>query len=133
MKQPDWRQDSFSISTGNGPEVVDGIVCGAFGIRLEVRRRPIWTVTHLASGMRATPGGAGISNLELAKVFAERLMTLADWSRLDRNKANEQLGDQVVAIWNELITRDVAQTFCNHYGPELDRLWSKTGAARGRK
>jgi len=132
MKKCEWRRGSFSITTGNGRQIVDGLVCGAFGIRLEERRRPVWSVTHLASGLRATPGGTGFSNLELAKAFAERLMALTDWSHLDGNTANEQLGEQVVAIWNELITQDVAKTFSNHYGRKLHRLWNKTGAAARR-
>jgi hypothetical protein len=128
MKQCQWRRNEFSISTGNGRQIVDGFVCGAFGIRLEERRRPVWSVTHLPSGLRATPGGTGFSNVELAKAFAERLMALTDWSCIDRNSANEQLGGQVAAIWNELIMQDVAKTFSQHYGHELDRLWSKSGA-----
>jgi len=128
MKQREWKRDQFSISTGTGRQIVDGFVSGAFGIRLEERRRPVWSVTHLASGLRATPGGTGFSNVEMAKAFAERLIALTDWSHIDRTTANEQLGDQVAAIWNELITQDVAKTFSQHYGHELDRLWNKSGA-----
>ena len=132
MRQWEWRRDSFSISTGNGGQIVDGFVCGTFGIRLEERRRPVWSVTHLASGLRVTPGGAGFSKVELAKAFAERLMALTDWSHIDRNAANEHLADQVAAIWNELITQDVAETFFDHYGHELDRLMGMTAAAARR-
>jgi hypothetical protein len=132
MKQWQWQRDSFSISTGSGRQIVDGLVCGAFGIRLEERRRPVWSVTHLPSGLRATPGGTGFCNVELAKAFAERLMALTDWSCIDRNTANEQLGGQVAAIWNESIMQDVAKTFSDHYGHELDRLWSKPRAAARR-
>jgi len=107
-------------------------VSGAFGIRLEARRRPVWSVTHLASGLRATPGGTGFCNVELAKVFAERLMALTDWSCIDPTTDNEQLGDQVAAIWNELISQDVRKTLSQHYGHELDRPWSKPRAAARR-
>ncbi len=130
MKQGEWQRDQFSISTDNGRQIVDGFVCGAFGIRLEERRRPVWSVT--LSGLRATPGGSGFSNVELAKAFAERVMALTDWSCTDRNTANEQLGGQVAAIWNELIMQDVAKTFSDHYGHELDRLWSEPRAAARR-
>jgi hypothetical protein len=132
ISRPEWRYGSFRISTRDASEVVEGLVCGAFGIRLERRRRPVWTVTHLASGMRATPGGGSFTNLELAKEFVARLMDIADWSKIDRDAANEQLGSQVVAIWNELIARDVVTTFADHYGADLELLLKKahTGARR---
>ena len=47
-------------------------MCGAFGIRPEERQRPAWTVTHLPSGRRATPGSGSFT--KLAKEFAVRLM-----------------------------------------------------------
>ncbi len=130
MTRAVWQHGSFVIRTGIGHESVDGLTYGAFGVRLEERRRPIWTVTHLASGMRATPGGGGFTNLELAKTFAERLLALTDWSSIDRNAVNAQLGDQVVAIWNELIARDVATTFANHYGADLTNQLRKRNVAR---
>ena len=107
-------------------------MCGAFGIRLEERRRPAWTVTHLPSGMRATPGGGGFTNLELAKEFAVRLMGMADFNKIDRDAANEHLGGQVAAIWNELIVRDVVTSFANHCGG-LERLLNRTNTAAPRR
>jgi hypothetical protein len=130
MNRAEWRQGSFRISTRNGPELVEGFVCGAFGIRLEERRRPVCTVTHLPSGRRATPGGGSFTNLELAKEFAVRLMGMADWNNIDRDAANDQLSGQVVAIWNELIARDVATTFANHY---LERFLNKANTAGSRR
>lgn len=133
MSRAEWRQRWFRISRRNGSELVEGIVCGAFGIRLEERRRPVWTVTHLPSDRRATPGGGSFTNLELAKEFAVRLLGMADWNNIDRDAANKQLGSQVVAIWNELIARDVATTFANRYGVDPQRLLNMTNTAARRR
>ena len=52
----------------------------------------------------------------MAKAFAERLETLGDWSHIDDNSPIRPLGEQAVAIWNELIALDVAKTMSDHYG-----------------
>ena len=110
MKLPQWRERSFAIITRDGLMVVDGLVRGAFGIRCQGRHRSIWTVTHLPSGCKVTPGTSGFCNLELAKAFADRLAGFADWSRIDSDTPCPNLGQQVAAIWNELIARDMAVT-----------------------
>jgi hypothetical protein len=111
MTSLQWEPRSFSIATPNGSTPVEGIVCGPFGLHVKEGRRPVFGVTHLPSGMRATPGGgAGFTNLEMAQVFAERLMGLADWNRIDQKTADERLAVEVVAIWNELIALDTAKT-----------------------
>ncbi len=112
MASIDWRQQTFRIATENGSEDAAGWVGGPFGIReLPGRWRSAWTVTHLASGLRLNPGGgAGFSSLALAQSFAERLLPLADWSAGRAIADDHTLSDQVVAIWNELITLDVMAT-----------------------
>ena len=112
MASNDWQQQTFKITTEDGSEVVSGWVRGPFGVREMPRRwRSIWTVTHLASGLRLTPGsGAGFSSIMLAQAFAERLLPLADWT-IGRAVADDHaLAERVVAIWNELITLDVMTT-----------------------
>ncbi len=105
-----WQPGSFRIMIPNGPERVEGLVGGPFGLRQEPRRRlPVWTVTHLATGYRISLGsGAGFNELALAQQFAEQLLPLADWSTGVALAADKTLADRVVAIWNELIVRDVA-------------------------
>ena len=97
----------FEIKTANGSEPVSGLICGPFGIRQEPRRwRPVWTVTHLASGLRATPGaGAGFLDLALAKEFSERLLPLADWNAAGALADDEDSPMRRAGIWNELIAR----------------------------
>ena len=104
-----WLPGTFRIMTANGPEHVEGLVGGPFGLRQEPRRRrPVWTATHLATGLRISLGnGAGFHDLALAQEFAERVLPLADWSTGLALGADTALADQVIAIWNELITRDV--------------------------
>ena len=112
MASIEWQQQTFKITTENGSEDVSGWVGGPFGIR-EVPRRwqSVWTVTHLASGLRLTPGsGAGFSSITLAQAFAERLLSLADWSAGGAIAQDHVLAERVVAIWNELITLDVLTT-----------------------
>ena len=105
-----WQPGSFRIMTPNGPEHVEGLVGGPFGLRQEPRRwRPVWTATHLATGFRVSLGsGAGFTDLALAQGFAERVLPLADWSTGLALSADNTLADRVIAIWNELIARDVA-------------------------
>ena len=105
-----WQPGRFEIKTANGSVPVTGLVGGPFGIRQEPRRwRPVWTVTDLASGLRATPGaGTGFLDLALAKEFAERLLPLADWDAAGALAEDEALATKVVGIWNDLIARDVA-------------------------
>jgi len=78
MASIDWQQKTFKIATQNGSEDVAGWVGGPFGIReIPGRWRSVWSVTHLTSGLRLTPGsGAGFSSIALAQAFAERLLTL---------------------------------------------------------
>ena len=45
--------------------------------------------------------------MSLVRVFAERLLPLADWSAGRVLAEDHALAEQVVAIWNELMTRDV--------------------------
>lgn len=108
----DWQQTTFKITTEDGSKVVLGWVSGPFGIREMPRRwRSVWTVTHLSSGLGLTPGnGAGFSSIMLAQTFAERLLSLADWSAGRALADDHTVADQVVAIWNELITLDVMTT-----------------------
>jgi hypothetical protein len=110
MTSISWQPGRFEIKTANGPEAVSGLVGGPFGIRQQQRRwRPVWTVTHLASGLRTTPGtGGGFLDLALAKEFAERLLPLADWSAAGALGDDEALAMKAAGIWNELIARDVA-------------------------
>jgi hypothetical protein len=112
MASIDWQQKTFKIVTESGSEEVAGWVGGPFGIREVPRRwRSVWTVTHLTSGLRLTPGsGAGFSSIALAQTFAERLLPLTDWSAGRALADDHALAERVVAIWNALITLDVATT-----------------------
>ena len=111
MASDDWRQQTFRIVTENGSKDAAGWVCGPFGIRQAAGRwRPFWTVTHLASGLLLTPGGTGFSSMTLAQEFAKKLLPLADWGADSALSADGTLAEQVVAIWNELITLDVVRT-----------------------
>jgi len=112
MASIDWQQKTFKIATQNGSEDVAGWVGGPFGIReIPGRWRSVWSVTHLTSGLRLTPGsGAGFSSIALAQAFAERLLPLADWSAGPALADDLALAERVVAIWNELITLDVVAT-----------------------
>ena len=105
-----WQPGRFKIKTANESEPASGLVGGPFGLREEPRRwRSVWTVTHLASGLRLSLGvGAGFLDLGLAKEFAERLLPLADWSRGGALAEDEALATKVIGIWNDLIARDVA-------------------------
>ncbi len=104
-----WQPGTFRIMTPNGPEHVEGLAGGPFGLRRELRRwRPVWTATHLATGLRISLGnGAGFNDLALAQEFAERVLPLADWNTGLALMADNAVADQVIAIWNELIERDV--------------------------
>ncbi len=104
-----WQPGSFRIMTPNGPEQVDGLVGGPFGLRCEPRRwRPVWTATHLATGLRISFGNsAGFCDLALAQELAERVLPLADWSAGMALRFDNAVADQVIAIWNELMVRDV--------------------------
>jgi hypothetical protein len=121
MARVSWQPGTFSIATSQGTKIVDGIVSGPFGIRVEEGRQPVFSVTHLPSGARATTGGAGFVNLEMARAFVERLMELTDWSRMDETSPHDSLGPKVAAIWNELIALDTAKTIANHYAPTVAR------------
>ena len=104
-----WQPGTFRIMTPNGPEHVEGMVGGPFGLCQEPRRwRPVWTATHLATGLRISLGtGAGFYDVALAQEFAERVLPLADWSTGSTLRADNAVAEQVIAIWNELIQRDV--------------------------
>lgn len=68
----------------------------------------MWTATHLATGLRISLGnGAGFNDLALAQEFAERVLPLADWNTGLAPRSDNAVADQVIAIWNELIERDV--------------------------
>jgi len=127
-----WQPGRFEIKTPTGSEHVNGLLGGPFGIRQEPRRwRPVWTVSHLATGMRVTLGnGAGFLDPALAKEFAERLLPLADWN-VGRALADDQaLSMKVVAIWNELITRDVATRPCAIYATSDQQIGGQRAARR---
>jgi len=128
-----WQPGHFEIKTANESEPVSGLVGGPFGLRQEPRRwRPVWTVTHLASGLRATPGaGAGFLDLALAKEFAERLLPLADWNAAGAFADDEALAMKAAGIWNDLIARDVAaaneQIFAAYGQPSGGQRASRRG------
>jgi len=107
-----WQPGSFRIMMPNGPERVEGLLGGPFGLRHEHRRwLPVWTVTHPATGHRISLGsGVGFYGLALAQRFVEQLLPHADWSTGVALAADKTLADRVVAIWNELIVSDVAAT-----------------------
>jgi hypothetical protein len=110
-----WRRGTFQIASGNGPETVEGIVAGNFGIRDAGYRRPSLVVTHLPTGLLLTPANAGFQDLGFAKMFVERLAGLADWSSVDPQAENRALEAQTVDIWNELIVLDTHK-FVARYG-----------------
>lgn len=123
-----WAPGTFQIMTSNGLKQVEGLVGGPFGLRQEPRRwRPVWTATYLMTGMRISLGnGAGFYDLALAQEFAERLLPLADWSTGSALRANDAVAEQVIAIWNELIARDVAAVnmamMANYASPAPENL-----------
>lgn len=110
-----WRRGTFEIRTQNGSKTAEGFVAGNFGIRDVGRYRSLWSVTHVPTGLRLTPGSAGFTNLDLAKAFAEKMASLADWSNLDAKAENRALEAQMVAIWNELIALDTVKALADHY------------------
>ena len=130
-----WQPGRFEIKTANGSEPVSGLVGGPFGIREEPRRwRPVWTVTHLASGLRVTSGaGAGFLDLALAKEFAERLLRLADWSARGALAEDEALAMNVVGIWNDLIARDVAAANAKIFAAYGQPSGSRRAGRRGNR
>jgi hypothetical protein len=105
-----WQPGSFRIMMPSGPVHAEGLVGGPFGLRQEPRRcRPVWTVTQLATGLRISLGnGTGFLDLTLAQEFAEQILPLADWSTGPTLAADDALAERLIAIWNELIVRDVA-------------------------
>jgi hypothetical protein len=110
MSSLHYQPGTFRIATSTGQAQVEDFIGGLFGLREEPRKcRPIWTVAHLASGTRVTLGnGAGFLERAKALEFAERVLPLADWNAGPALADNNALAAQVVGIWNELITRDVA-------------------------
>ena len=128
-----WQPGHFEIKTANGSEPVSGLVGSPFGIRQEQRRwRPVWTVTHLASGLRATPGaGAGFLDLALAKEFAERLLPLADWNAAGALADDEALAMKAAGIWNDLIARDVAAANAQIFAAYSQTSGSRRASRRG--
>ena len=127
-----WQPGRFEINTPTGSEHVNGFLGGPFGIWQEPRRwRPVWTVSHLATGMRVTLGnGAGFLDPALAKEFAERLLPLADWNVGRVLADNHALAMKVVAIWNELIARDVATANAQTYATLGRRMGGQCAAPR---
>ena len=105
-----WRSGIFEIQMQTGPKEVEGLIAGHFGIRDVGRYRSSWAVTHLPTGLRLTPGSAGFANLDIAKMFAERMASLVDWKSIDAEAENHTLEVQMVAIWNELIALDTFNT-----------------------
>ena len=135
MASISWQPGRFEIKTPTGSQQVSGLLGGPFGILQEPRRwRPVWTVSHLATGMRVTLGnGAGFLDLALAKQFAERLLPLADWS-VGRALADDQaLSMKVVGIWNELIARDVEPAHAQIYALYDEKLDGQRAARRGKR
>jgi len=128
-----WREGSFEIAAQDGRVVVKGFVSDEFGIRDVGRRRPIWTVTHRASGTLVTPGTAGFSQLEMAVAFADRIAALTDWSCIDGKAHDRELGFEVMAIWNELIALDMAKTLTDHYGASARGAYIKPKPSRSRR
>ena len=127
-----WREGSFEIVTQDGQMLVNGFVSGEFGIRDAGGRRPVWTVTHLASGTLVTPGTAGFHQIEMAMAFADRIAALADWSRIDRQAPGRELGFQVMVIWNELIVLDMAKVITDCYGVSAHAVRMKPKPSRSR-
>ena len=117
-----WRRRTFEVQMQLGPLAVDGFAAGNFGIRDVGRYRPSWSVTHLPTGLRLTPGNAGFANLDIAKTFAERMASLTDWGSLDAKVEDRALEGKMVTIWNELIALDTVKMFEKHYGPAHRRL-----------
>jgi hypothetical protein len=135
MASISWQPGRFEIKTPTGSQQVSGLLGGPFGIRQEPRRwRPVWTVSHLGTGMRMTLGnGTGFLDLALAKEFAERLLPLADWN-VGRALADDQaLAMKVVGIWNELITRDVETAHAQSYAVYDQQLGGQRAARRGKR
>lgn len=135
MTHEQWREGSFEITTRDGPVAVKGYVSDHFGIRDAGQRRPIWTVTHLATGTLVTPSTAGFRQLETAMVFADRIAALADWSRMDRDRGapDNELGMQVMAIWNELIVLEMGSIITDCYGASTDAIATKRKTSRSRR
>ena len=133
MTSISWQPGQLEIKTANGPETVSGLLGDPFGIREEPRRwRSVWTVTHLASGLRLSLGaGAGFLDLALAKEFAERLLPLADWNDGGALAEDEALATKVIGMWNDLIARDVAaanaQTLAAYSQPPTSRRANRRG------
>jgi hypothetical protein len=135
MASISWQPGRFEIKTPTGSHQVSGLLGGPFGILHEQRRwRPVWTVSHLATGMRVTLGnGAGFFDLALAKQFAERLLPLADWN-VGRALADDQaLSMKVIGIWNELITRDVEFAHAQIHAVYDEKLGGQRAARRGKR
>ena len=109
MASINWQPGTFRVATETGFQDVEGWLGGPFGIREERRRySSVWTVTHLATGLRLTFGqGAGFSRLPLAQEYAHRILALADWSNGQPLADDEALAQRAVVIWNELIANDV--------------------------
>lgn len=130
-----WQSSHFEIKTDNGSEPVSGLVGGPFGIRQKPRRwRPVWTVTHLASGLRATPGaGAGFLDLALAKEFAERLLPLADRNAAGALADHNALAIKAAGIWNELIARDVAAANAQNIAAHSQSSGGPRASGRGNR
>ena len=128
-----WQPGQLEIKTASGMATVSGLLGGPFGIREEPRRwRSVWTVTHLASGLRLSLGaGAGFLDLALAKEFAECLLPLADWNDGGALVEDEALATKVIGIWNDLIARDVAaanaQIRASYSQPSSSRRASRRG------
>jgi hypothetical protein len=135
MASISWQPGIFRIVNSTDATQAEGFIGGPFGIREEPRRwHSVWTVTHLASGLRVTLGnGSGFLQRAMAQEFAERLLPLADWDQGRALADNDALADQVVDICNELITRDVAAAQEQHIARLLrvnDQRPSKRRAKR---
>ena len=117
MASISWRHGAFKIMTPEGWATVNGLLGEPFGIREEPRRwQSVWTVTHLATGLRVTLGnGAGFLDPEFAKQFAEQLLPLADWDRGSALAEDATLCTQVTDLWNELIERDFTAANARRY------------------
>lgn len=101
----DWESRKFITVTAEGEKTVTGLVSDVFGIHNIGERREHWTVTHIPTGIKLTPG-KGFLAVESAKRFVEKISPRADWKTLSPSNPPPDLGMAVTEIWNEMIFED---------------------------